>query len=103
MKVTKKIDESVSKGQQDAIARRVLVLDGQFEVRLTVRSDSYDFQSYARAEVWNPVDLKWNIVHTIHFSDMLTPAGLVYRQGLSLANFHTDMERLLEATKEILG
>src|SRR5690606_37301673 len=59
------LEETINQGSQDVTARRVLSL-GDFKVRLTIKSDSYKFQSFARAEVWNPATLSWNHVHSIH-------------------------------------
>lgn len=98
------LEETVNAGRQDVIARRILSL-GDFRVRLTIKSDSYQFQSFARAEVWNPATLSWNQVHSIHYSEMTTPEGLVYypnKQGLKVDNFVLDFNRLLKMTQQII-
>jgi len=98
------IEQTINEGRQDVIARRILKL-GEFKVRLTVRSDAYRGQCYARAEVWNPSALSWNVVHNLHPEEMTTREGLWYlpnKRGLSADNFIIDFNRLLDMTKKII-
>lgn len=98
------LEETINQGRQDVTARRLLTL-GDFKVRLTIKSDSYKFQSFARAEVWNPATLSWNQVHSIHYAEMATPEGLCYypnKQGLKINNFTLDFNRLLTMVKQII-
>lgn len=104
MKQSTMIEQSISRGRQDVTARRILRV-GPHKVRLTVKSDSYDFQCFARAEVWNPADLKWNQVHSIHYAEMATPEGLCYhpnKSGLKITHFTRDFDRLLTMVKQII-
>lgn len=43
-----------------------------YKLKLHVKVDSYDFQSYARIWVWNKEGLKWNLVHSIPYPEMET-------------------------------
>ena len=98
------LEETINEGRQDVTARRVLSL-GDFKVRLTIKSDSYQFQSFARAEVWNPATLSWNQVHSIHYAEMATPEGLCYhpnKSGLNITHFTRDFDRLLTMVKQII-
>ena len=98
------LEETINEGRQDVTARRVLSL-GDFKVRLTIKSDSYQFQSFARAEVWNPATLSWNQVHSIHYAEMATPEGLCYhpnKSGLKITHFTRDFDRLLTMVKQII-
>lgn len=38
---------------------------GGFKVRYKVRANFYEFQSWAKAEVWSPATLSWNEVATV--------------------------------------
>ncbi|AFN39616.1 hypothetical protein MP1412_45 [Pseudomonas phage MP1412] len=101
---TNLLEETINQGRQDVTARRVLSL-GDFKVRLTIKSDSYKFQSFARAEVWNPATLSWNQVHSIHYAEMATPEGLCYhpnKSGLKITHFTRDFDRLLTMVKQII-
>lgn len=98
------MEETVNEGRQDVIARRILSL-GDFKVRLTIKSDSYQFQSFARAEVWNPATLSWNQVHSLHYTEMTTPEGLCHypnKSGLKITHFTRDFDRLLTMVKQII-
>ena len=98
------LEETINEGRQDVTARRILSL-GDFKVRLTIKSDSYKFQSFARAEVWNPATLSWNQDHSIHYAEMTTPEGLSYypnKSGLKITPFTRDFDRLLTMVKQIL-
>lgn len=98
----KVLTDTIAKGQQDAIATRVLQLQTGHKVRLIVRSDSYSFQSYAHADVWSPATLSWNRIVNIHHSNMATAAGLCYGAP-NAHSFAKDMTSLLEQAKAILA
>lgn len=79
----------------------------EHKVKFEIKSDSYQFQSYARAYVWSPVELKWNLVASIHHGVMKTETGLAYkphcRNGKPLASdFAIDREELVRRVTEIL-
>lgn len=96
--------EEVSKGCQDVVATRTYQL-GEYKVRLTVRSDPYDFQCEAHADVWSRSALKWQCLTKIPFSNMSTPTGLashLNNEGLNWHHFEQDMKRLLTDTAMLL-
>lgn len=98
------IEQSISRGGQDLTARRILRV-GPHKVRLTVKSDSYKFQCFARAEVWNPADLKWNQVHSIPHGKMETEEGLCYlpgNRGENWSHFQKDLAELMRVVREVL-
>lgn len=98
------LEETINLGRVDVTARRILSL-GDFKVRLTIKSDSCQFQSFARAEVWSPATLSWNQVYSIHYSEMATREGLCHlpnKQGLKIDNFILDFNRLLTMVKKII-
>lgn len=74
----KATDSHITRSRDDVIFTANYNIGG-FKVRVKIRSNSYDFQSYAIVEVWNKDLLKWNRLESIHYSDMKTPAGLNYQ------------------------
>lgn len=98
------LQDTIDKGRQSILATRVLKLASGHKVRITIRSDSYRFQSSARAEVFNPTELKWNGLASIHYAAMQTPPGLVYASAPPAAwCFAADMASLLAQAKAILA
>lgn len=76
---------------------------GPHKCRVSIRSDSYAFQSYARLAVWRPASLDWSFVHAIPQPAMRTPTGLAYDQaGTAAHHFRADRDALLSAGAEIL-
>lgn len=74
----------------------------KFKVRIRIKSDSYDFQSYAIAEVYSPHTLSWNELDKIPYGNMRTPAKLAYKTGATIKEFEGDFDTLLERAKIIL-
>lgn len=98
------LDQTVSAGQQSVTATRVLDVGGKM-LRFRVKSDSYDFQSYARAELWSRSDGKWNEVHSIPYGLMKTPHQLFYlpnRSGVAIGRFEADLEQLQKVALNIV-
>lgn len=100
---TKFIQHDIARGQQDVNA--VFMFErGPAKVRILIRSDSYDFQSYARAEVLSPSDLKWNTAAHIPFAEMQTPHKLYYRVGpIAVETFNADFDKLLGIVDGLIG
>lgn len=76
------------------------------KVRISIRSDSYDFQCYARIHVWRPAMLDWSHVHAIPYQQMRTKPGLCYLPngaGMAPGNFAADIAELMRVAKEVLG
>lgn len=96
------ISEDVSKGRQDVVKTWVLAVGTQ-KIRIQIKSDSYDFQSHARAEIWDDQKKGWNFVHSIHFGNMATKDKLFYSPAWqSPANFKADYEELLRVTLKVI-
>lgn len=64
---------------QQSITRLEHLQFGEHKLRLTIKSDSYKFQSYATLEVLNKATMEWSKVVYRPHSDMVTQEGLVYR------------------------
>jgi hypothetical protein len=96
------IEHTISSQRQGVKAISLLKVS-QFKVKLEVYSDAYDFQSYARAFVWNQGDLSWKLVYDIPYSLMATTKGLnSYPNGMDKTNFIKDETTLLSNVKKIL-
>lgn len=99
------IESSVNKGQQSLDFKEVLKLD-KFKIRISIKSDSYKHQCFARIDVWN--ELKWNNIHSLHYNEMNTKDKLIYSfeeshdSSKAFKLFKEDREKLLKIAKEVL-
>jgi hypothetical protein len=74
-----------------------------YSVKISIKRDSYDDQSFARADVWSDAELKWNLAATIPYPDMQT-LYLSYTadNGDDYHWWEWDEEALLEEVRWIL-
>jgi hypothetical protein len=70
--------------------------------RITIRSNAYKFQSYARIEVWSTERLRWNEVAGIGSSNMKTRAGLYIAREVTRREFAEDRAELLDRFAQVL-
>jgi hypothetical protein len=70
--------------------------------RITIRSNAYKFQSYARIEIWSTARLRWNEVAGIGSSNMKTKAGLYIAREITLREFAEDRAELLDRFMQVL-
>ena len=56
-------NETITRGRQDVHMVRLGTAQGDRKFRSTLRRDSYDFQSYAKVELWTPAG--WTEVVTL--------------------------------------
>lgn len=99
------LSEQLSKGQQCLSAERIIALSDEStkaKIRIRIKSDSYDFQSYARVDVCSPATLSWNRIGEIPYANMSTPFKLGYKQGAGIELFEADFAKLVEQAKIIL-
>lgn len=97
----KTLSKEIGRGRQSVTYRETFEHNGK-KVRIEIKSDSYDFQCYARVSVFH--DFQWNKIDSIHHSRMQTPPKLIYRQ-YDLANeadFKADRNRLVKLAKDVL-
>lgn len=90
-------------GQQD----RNIEVTGDvcgYPVRLRIRVDSYDFQSYGRAEVFSPSGVCWNEVSSIpgQMLGCLKTAG-PYKRDFSERAFDGDLKTLEDEVAAVLA
>jgi len=75
------------------------------KVRVRIYSDSYDFQSYAKAELYSPERGEWSEIASRHYSQMGTPTKLAYlpdAKGEKPAWFQIDRDYLVDLVVKIL-
>jgi hypothetical protein len=95
------IDVELSKGRQSLNYQEIVKI-GDDKVRIRIKSDSYDFQSYARIEVWGNEN-KWNNIHNIPFANMATPPELYYHSNANKRSFKVDRDKLIDVATSILN
>lgn len=91
------VEVSAGSGQTNTYTETLKV--GAHKLRIRISSDSYDFQSSARIEVWRPADLKWSFIADIHYSRMATRASYVHATP---THFKADRDNLLAQALQIL-
>lgn len=90
----------LSKTQQ-AVTYTELGTLGAHKVRISIKSDAYEEQCYARIERFD--GHRWQSVHTIAPSNMITRTKLVYSRNVSEGDFAHDREALISSAAFILG
>lgn len=96
------IEETISRSEQDVNYLLIANLDGH-KVRVMIRSNTYDFQSHAKAEVWSKTDMRWNPVTHRTPGSMQTPFKLYYSKEWNRADhFGEDCRYLLSQVAAII-
>lgn len=98
-------ETTISSGQNATVYMELYEILGQ-RVRVSIRSDAYKEQCYARAEVWDISRKAWNQIHYVHPSKMATPEKLVYhpnKTGENPKHFEKDVKALKRAVLFVLG
>ena len=94
----------VNKGRQDVTYKELIEVKPHtaiHKLRISIKSDSYNFQSHAYIDRWN--DAEWKRVESIHYSNMQTPHGLVYQQYVGNSMFKADRDALLAKALKIIS
>lgn len=82
---------------------REIFKQGDHKIRVDIKIDSYDFQSHARAEVWNEKELKWNVVHHIPYSNIVACKKVSYVQRTcDVLSFKADRDLLVKMAEQVL-
>jgi hypothetical protein len=95
----KKLNIELCKGGQYHMYKETLEYNGD-KLMLEIKSDSYASQCYARIRFWS--DKKWNLIDSIHFSNMETLTKLVHRDNVNASHFKRDRDTLIKLAKNIL-
>lgn len=89
------LHHSIAKGRQDTRGEWIYS-NGVRRVRIIIRSDDYDFQSHARAEIWDDKGMKWHPVASLHYSEMKTPTAMAFQnQWNNESAYKADRDELL--------
>lgn len=102
------IKEEYSLGTQSVHLSKIIEGDKGLKIKVDIKSDSYDFQSYARISVFNSTEVKWHILDNIAFSNMKTPPKLYYQvkqenPNILAKHFFADTQILISHAEAILG
>lgn len=93
------ISDRTWNGEQSWI-REVIEVMGTHKLRLKVRVNAYQFQSYARVQVWR--DGKWSEIHTIPGEQIQTEASYV-ELDVKPERFDADLAELRRVAKAVLS
>jgi hypothetical protein len=95
--------EEYGKGRQELRYTAVLVPElASQRIRVRIKRDSYDFQSYALAEVYDTTRNEWNEIVRIHYNNM-SPSS-AYSDEAKFKNAVTvDASILLDRALKVLG
>lgn len=107
----KSLSLDVVKGRQSIEYREVLELktDSIQKLKIEMKSDSIDYQSYARISVWNGKE--WSHLDSIHYTLVNFKSGLCHSlsnetplqvQQKNLGHFKQDQQELLKRAYDIL-
>lgn len=58
------------RGTQSHNLTRIVKTHQGHKLRIHIKRDSYDFQSYARIELWSETEGRWNFVHGIPYGEI---------------------------------
>ena len=98
------IDRQFGDGRQSTILTEILEWE-KYKFKLAIKSDTYDFQSYAKIFKWDGE--KWHLVYDIHYSEMKTPTDMVNlspskKKSMGVEPMQADRNRLIGIAKEIV-
>lgn len=104
----KLINKTITKGTQEVTYTELFEMNGK-KLKLVIKSDSFDFQCYAKVMVLKQ-DEGWFNLCDIHYSNMKTPDQLYYKYNRdekpSIEDekyFAEDIKALKELAKQLLN
>lgn len=105
----KVIEKEYFNGRQSVEFKGIYEYKGH-KLKINIDIDSYDFQSSARIYIFNPEELKWNVLQSIHYNRMESAkegAVFCYRKVDQLnyrekQAIQKDIDELLKKAKQIL-
>tara|TARA_B100000073_G_C23609123_1_gene523771 strand:- start:320 stop:634 length:315 start_codon:yes stop_codon:yes gene_type:complete len=103
----KSIKKQISKGKQDLQLDEMIQLDDH-KLRITIKSDSYRSQCYAKIYVWSKHKEEWSLIDSIHPDNMQTEEKLSYAVSntdykKSFHLFANDRKQLIDVAKKVLA
>ena len=97
----KTIDKQIALGRQSVQYTEILSIDN-VRFKISIKSDSYSFQSYAKIFRWD--GSQWKSVHSIHYQLMQTPHCMYVWKEIkykNLQNFKADRDQLIKVATEV--
>jgi len=105
----KVIEREYFNGRQSVEFKGIYEYKG-YKLKINIDIDSYDFQSSAKISVFDPQELKWNYLQSIHYSRMesVKDEAVFYQRKVDDLRFsekqaiQKDIDELLKKAKQIL-
>lgn len=101
----KTIKKQISKVSQDLQLNEIIELN-KHKLRISIKSDTYPFQCYAKIYVWSNFKEDWSLIDSIHPDSMATPSKLYYSAKsdykTSFNLFAADRKKLIDVAKKVL-
>jgi len=102
----RKIEETYFNGSQSVEFKGIYNHNGN-KIKIHIDIDSVGFQSSARCYVFNKQELKWNVLDSIHHSQMESKSVFAYRNFYELSYsekyaIENDVKTLKKKAKQIL-
>lgn len=108
MKKAKRMTQKAWHAEQSWYYEALWEASGE-KLRLRIRRNTYDFQSYAIIEIYDPAQRKWNDLAAIPFANMASMAINAYtrpedfERNHLIRNFEADENTLLNEARMVLG
>jgi hypothetical protein len=107
---TKTLNKDFSNGSQDAVYKENFTLTASsedmardFKLRISIKRDSYDKQSYAQLSAFSEQTLSWNIIDSIHYSKMNLCTNNTSYVSVTENDFLQDRKTLLALAKDLFA
>jgi hypothetical protein len=110
MNEIKLISQEIGRGGQDLNYQEVFNI-GDNALKINIKSDSYGFQCHAKVSWLNRSEHKWNVLHSIHHSNMKTESQLHHHpqarnigsnKASLLSEFWADREELVRIAQSLI-
>lgn len=95
------ITEEFTRGRQSVDLQCLYRTKRGTRLKVQIKYDNSNAQSYARLCVWSKSELQWNPVHCIPYQKMHAIA--VKDRTLNEKDFSTDVETLINVAFEVIG
>lgn len=94
-----KITESCYKEHQSWWYRKVVIIDSH-KLRVNIRRNAYDEQSYANVERWDGT--KWQVIHDLPITDCACKTVSYVMENITASSFAIDADNLISIAMNIL-
>ena len=94
------IDETCINGRQSIDFNGIYEV-AKHKLKISIKRDSYDFQSKGHISIWNPTELKWNNVYSIPYQKLGCLASNAYGAARK-EMFKEDIDKLIDKAKQII-